>query len=138
MTKYKLYTLIICVVVILLLTVIVFSPSFVRDKEPDRTINLSGGVMKYTGEVLYITEHENGYVIYMYLKDYSPTKLMEFWIHDETLLFDDLDGESFRKMLEEHESGRIVKVGCVGAHDNLLDGHTVYPVVFMYDKTPKE
>ena len=138
MKNRKLYIIVGCAVVLFLVAVALLVPAWLGEKEPDRTIYSGGGVQVYTGEVLFISKHENGYVIYMDQREYEPNRLMEFWIHDETRLVEYENEGTLRKMLEEQETGRIVKIGCFGLHDNLLDGHDVRPVVFMYDKTPKE
>ena len=138
MIKRRPYILAGCAGVLLLIAAAILAPALLGEKEPDRTIYSGGGIQVYTGEVLFISKHEDGYVIYMDQREYEPNRLMEFWIHDETRLVEDDNEESLRKMLEEQETGRIVKIGCFGLHDNLLDGHDVHPVVFMYDKTPKE
>jgi len=138
MTKRKLHILIGCVVMLLLITAAILIPALFAEKEPDRSVRYDGDVLKIRGEVLFISKHENGYVIYMDQRQYEPNRLMEFWIHEESLLFDDQDGEILRKMLEEQQTGGTVLIGCYDLQDNILDGHSVRPVLFMYDKSPKE
>ena len=138
MKKSKLFILIGCAAIILLVIAAILIPKMIGEKEPDRSVRYEGSVQKFRGEVLFISKHENGYVIYMDQRDYQPNSLMEFWIFDETLLFDDQDGEYFKKMLEEQQTGATVLIGSFNPQDNILDGHSVRPVVFMYDKTPKE
>lgn len=138
MKKSKLFILIGCAAVILLVIAAILVPQIIGGKEPDRSVRYDGSVQKFRGEVLFISKHENGYVIYMDQREHQPNSLMEFWIFDETLLFDDQDGAYFKKMLEEQQTGATVLIGSYDPQDNILDGHSVRPVLFMYDKTPKE
>ena len=138
MKNGKLYILIGCAAVLLLVTAAFLIPAMLGEKEPDRSVRYEGSVQKFSGEVLFISKHENGYVIYMDQREHQPNSLMEFWIFDETHLFDDQDGEYFKKMLEEQQTGATVLIGSYDPQENILDGHSVRPVLFMYDKTPEE
>ena len=90
------------------------------------------------GEVLFVSKHENGYVIYMDQRKYQPNCLTEFWVHEETNLLDDENGEHIRKLLEEQQTGWIALIGSYDLQDNILEGHSVRPVLFIYDKTLAE
>ncbi len=138
MTKRKMYILISCALVLLVLIAVILIPNVFGKKEPDRSVHYDGFVQKYRGEVLFVSKHENGYVIYMDQREHQPNSLMEFWIHEETDLVDYQNGETLRKLLEEQQTGWTALIGSFDPQDNILDGHSVRPVAFIYDKTPKE
>lgn len=142
MTNNAKFTWIGCAALVLLIVTVLLISGLFADNVPDRSdydseYNL-GSIQKFQGEVLFVSKYQNGYVIYMDQREYQPNSLMEFLIHEDTLLFDDQDGAALRKMLEKRDTGWTALVGCWDHSDKLVEGHNVRPVEFIYDKTPAQ
>ena len=139
MTKQRINVLKYFAVLLVLLFVIILNCGCVekRAHRHDDPYTL-GTIQKFRGEVLFISKHEDGYIIYMDQREYQPNSLMEFYIHQGTTLSDYENGDSIRRLLEAQETGWIALIGSFDPTDEVLEGHTVRPVGFIMDKTPTE
>ena len=109
---------------------------------PMLDINGSGdrGISTYYGEIIYISELDNGYLLYVKQSNnyyYPPDILLEVWVTDNTMIFGEIDGFSLESIIKEKTPGADISFKTTGADFEILDHHMVFPA-FTITAQPDE